>query len=187
VYHFSSVVRIAYPLLIPLLMHVACSDKRASSHAEELAQRERVIDEKERELDKRLGELATRPLDAGSGSASRAVPAEKGVPLDKRMLGAVPHPFGPLEPLKPEMTRDDIIAAIPGVLRDGDKLTIPSGITGVAIELAFDATNRFATATYTLPAATSRELLASERNIPRLERVQGEDDRTRPRIPAQIQ
>jgi hypothetical protein len=165
VYHFSSVVRLLLLVLIPLLMHVACSDKRASSHADEqqLAQRERVIDEKERELDKRLGELATRPLDAGASnpSASRAVPAEKGVPLDKRVLGAVPHPFGPLEPLKPEMTRDDIITAIPGVLRDGDKLTVPSGITGVAIELAFDAANRFATATYTLPAATSRELLAS--------------------------
>jgi len=88
------------------------------------------------------------------------VPAEKGIPLDKRVLGAAPHPFGPLEAVKPGMSRDDVIAAVPGMLRDGDKLIIASGIEGVGIELAFDDAGLLAAVTYSLPA-TAKELLAS--------------------------
>jgi hypothetical protein len=144
---------------------LACSGKRDAARDDQIAQREHALDEKQRELDKKLAELATRPLDGGSGSGSRDVSAEKGVPLDKRILGAAPHPFGPLDKVVPAMTRDDVIAAVPGALRDGDKLTVPSGIAEVGIEIAFDDASRLATVTYTLPA-TAKELLASAWGAP---------------------
>jgi len=136
-------------VLLGLGVFLACSGKRDAARDDQIAQREHALDEKQRELDRKLAEIATRPLDAGSGS--RDVPAEKGVPLDKRVLGATPHPFGPLESVKPGMSRDDMIAAVPGVVRDGDKLSVPSGIERVGIEIAFDDTGHLATVTYTLP------------------------------------
>lgn len=147
---------------VVLGMLLACSGKRDAPRDDQIAQREHALDEKQRELDKKLAELATRPLDGGG---SRDVPAEKGVPLDKRVLGAAPHPFGPLDKVVPGMTRDDVIAAVPGVLRDGDKLTVPSGIAEVGIELAFDDAARLATVTYSLPL-TAKDLLVAAWGAP---------------------
>lgn len=157
-YHDRCVVRHA-AILLGVGLVVACrGNKREEAPDQELAQHERTLDEKERDLDRRLSELATRPLDA---AGSRSVPAEKGVPLDKRLLGAAPHPFGPLEVVTPGMTRDEVIAAVPAVQRDGAKLAVPSGIEDVTIELGFDDAGRLATASYTLGAGAREVLLAA--------------------------
>ncbi|MBA3397431.1 MAG: hypothetical protein H0T89_32695 [Deltaproteobacteria bacterium] len=107
-------------------------------------------DERDRDLDRRLREVASRDMpddDTGSG----------GVPLAS-VLGSTPGPFGPLAAIKPGMTRTELLAALPTAQRDGELIWLPTGIDGIAVELSFNRTERLAEIVYHVPLA-ARPLL----------------------------
>jgi len=119
-------------------------------------QRPRLLDEKELELERNLRELAARPLPSG-GSAAR----DQGIPLDRSTLGAQPRPFGPLAPVRGGMTRDEVLAALSGAMRDGDRVWMPTGIEDTTAEITFDAAGRLDTITYHLPLSARRALVTA--------------------------
>jgi hypothetical protein len=139
------------------------SDDRPAPKADvsaKVGDRERKLDEKERELDRKLRDLsANPPSDAAAGS--RDVLPEKGVPLDKHALGPLPRPFGPLAPLRVGQTRDEVLAKIPGAMRDGEIVWIPTGIEDASAEISFDAADRLDTITYHLPLAARQTLVGA--------------------------
>ncbi|MBA3393399.1 MAG: hypothetical protein H0T89_12180 [Deltaproteobacteria bacterium] len=113
-------------------------------------------DERDRDLDRKLREVASRdvPDDTASGGVSLA-----------SVLGSTPGPFGSLAAIKPGMTRTELLAALPTAQRDGELVWIPTGIDGVAVELAFDRTERLAEIVYHVPLA-ARPLLVGAWGAP---------------------
>lgn len=79
--------------------------------------------------------------EAVPSSGSRDVPSEKGVPLDRAVLGALPRPFGALQPIKPTSTRDEILALVPDARRDGEHVKVPLGVDDLVATIEFDATD----------------------------------------------
>jgi hypothetical protein len=78
---------------------------------------------------------------SATGTGSRTVPGERGVPLDQTALGSLPHPFGALEVLKPGMARDEILSALPNARRDGDdKVVVPLGVEDLMADIDIDYT-----------------------------------------------
>ena len=78
---------------------------------------------------------------SATGTGSRTVPGERGVPLDQTSLGSLPHPFGALEVLKPGISRDEILSAIPNARRDGDdKIVVPLGVEDLMADIDIDYT-----------------------------------------------
>ena len=90
---------------------------------------------------------------------SRDVPSERGVPLDRTVLGSLPHPFGALEVLKPGMTRDEVLSALPNAQRDDESVTVAVGVEDLMASIDFDFTDHLDVVRITVPA-TTRELLA---------------------------
>lgn len=72
---------------------------------------------------------------------SRDVPSEKGVPLDRAVLGALPRPFGALQPIKLTMTRDEILHAIPDAKRDGENIAVPLGVEALTAKILIDTSD----------------------------------------------
>lgn len=73
------------------------------------------------------------------GLPSRDVPSERGVPLDRAVLGSMPRPFGALQPIKPTMTRDEILAAVPDARRDGEDIVVPLGVETLTAKILIDS------------------------------------------------
>jgi len=138
---------------------------RVADPLDPLTERERKLDQKERELDRKLRDLSANPSSDAMVSGSRDVLPEKGVPLDKHSLGPLPRPFGPLAPLKAGMTRDEVLAKIPGAMRDAALVWIPTGIEDASAEIAFDAADRLDTITYHMPL-TARPILVGAWGAP---------------------
>jgi hypothetical protein len=92
-------------------------------------------------------------------STSREVPSERGVPLDRTVLGSLPHPFGALEVLKQGMTRDEVLSALPNAQRDGESVSVPVGVEDLMAAIDFDFTDHLDVVRITVPD-TARELLA---------------------------
>jgi hypothetical protein len=92
-------------------------------------------------------ELADRfPLTIGKDPrpviGSRDVPAERGVPFDQTVLGPLPHPFGALDPLRPGITRDEILSLLPSARRDDGEVRVPIGVDQLEARIVFDYTDR---------------------------------------------
>lgn len=80
-------------------------------------------------------------VDCNASTGSRDVATERGVPLDRAVLGSMPRPFGALQPIKPTMTRDEILAAIPDARRDGEDLVVPLGVETLTAKIVIDSTD----------------------------------------------
>lgn len=93
------------------------------------------------------------------GPGSRDVPGERGVPLDRAVLGSLPHPFGALEVLKPQITREEILSALPNARREGDdQVTVPIGVEDLIAQIDIDYSGHLDVVRIKLPD-TARELL----------------------------
>ena len=121
---------------------------RTSDAALALEDRERELDEREDELERKLRELTAGPLSDGGVSDPELV---RGTPFESVPLGKTVAPFGPLAPLRPTMTRDQVVAAIPSATASGTILWVPTQIEGVTAELMFDQAERLERLVYRLP------------------------------------
>lgn len=121
---------------------------RTSDASVALDDRERELDEREAALERKLRELTAGPLSDG-GVADPAL--VRGAPFESVPLGKAVAPFGPLAPLRPTMTREQVIAAIPTATASGTILWVPTQIEGVTAELMFDEAERFERLVYRLP------------------------------------
>ncbi len=92
-------------------------------------------------------------------TGSRDVPGERGVPLDRAVLGAFAHPFGALEAVKPGSSREDILAALPNAQRDGEEhIRVPIGVEDLFAQIDIDYNGHLDVVRIKVPA-TARDLL----------------------------
>jgi hypothetical protein len=154
VYHLAGYDEAVHAWWSLALVAAACRGRDAPERtaprvdaAVKLDDRERELDEREAALERKLRELTSRPL--ADGSADPAL--VRGAPFEDVKLGTTVAPFGPLAPLRPAMTRKEVLAAIPTATAAGEILWVPTGIEGVTAELFFDPAERFERLVYRLP------------------------------------
>ncbi len=85
-------------------------------------------------------ELRVEAVTDSAPTGSRDVPSEKGVPLDRAVLGSRPHPFGALQSIKPTMTREELLVALPEARRDGENITVSLGVEALTAKILIDTT-----------------------------------------------
>lgn len=159
------------PLLLAIGCAAACSDPRsrldavlvppdptdladrAGAHAADTAA-PGELDEDAADLERKLRELTAQPL--GSGPL-----VERGAPLTSAVLGGVPGPFGPLAPLRPGMTRDELRAAVPTASTTATGTWVPTGLADTTAELAFDRHDRLVEIVLRLPLSARPLLIAA--------------------------
>ncbi|MEJ7602729.1 MAG: hypothetical protein WKG01_32875, partial [Kofleriaceae bacterium] len=126
-----------------------------TSDARAVEDRARSLDEREADLERKLRELTARPLGDAGGSDPSLVPGEQ---LEPAMIGARAAPFGPVAALRPAMTREQVLAAVPGATPSGPTVWVPTDLEQVTAELFFDASDRFERLLYELPVSARHTL-----------------------------
>ncbi len=99
------------------------------------------------------------PIPVPAPAGSRSVPGERGVPFDRTVLGSLAHPFGALEVLKPGITREEILSALPNAQRDGESaINVPVGVEDLMATIDIDFTGHLDVVRIAVPA-TAKDLL----------------------------
>lgn len=155
-YHLAGYDEGVHALWSLVLVAAACRGRdapeptapRTTDAAVALDDREKELAEREAALERKLRELTAGPL-ADGGVADPAL--VRGAPFESVKLGPTVAPFGPLSPLRPAMTRKEVLAAIPTATASGKILWVPTQIEGVTAELFFDQADRFERLVYRLP------------------------------------
>ena len=162
--------RIGLALLVTAALLPACKKKREENSPAPVTERAPITEPSPAEPVKPIAEHAVATEDPPPPAptaepepappGSRDVPSERGVPLDRAVLGSLPHPFGALEVIKPGASREDILSALPNARRDGDeRIVVPVGVDDLVATIDIDFAGHLDVVRIQLPES-ARALLA---------------------------